>query len=444
MRNNGLLAMSANYEPQISAPLDGRLKVALYSDLTDATVWLANDGSSYTYKGMMTVVTDDVEAKNGIYILKGDDVSIASNWEKVGSGGGSSNGLIEKFTKSMTVDYAQSSTPTAPAEDGKKWLKMDGVNSKVMSSASGAWVELEAVTSLCIYIYNAISYYFNDDTNQFIVIATGNVTTGNAEEFPTGTVTSSAHGGLPANLDISGKTPVEVLVDILCPELFQSVTTGIVGPSVEFSITPNDAYQEVGTSITVVKSKQYKPGLVSPQYKTAAPVRGGSLIAFNETGPEGAYTVALGANTWTCSATYGAGPEVKGSKGTPHPSLLQKTLPAGTTNVVTRTITGVYPVYATTVDINTMTMQPLQAMGTPIQVNFVKEPNESVKQVIKIPAAWGTITKASQYDTNNGKWISIAMDTFTDPTNEDINGVLYKVYTNIAAKIGARKVEFSV
>lgn len=87
MRIKGLAPFSANFEPQIATPLDAREIVQYQSDLISTTVWQANDGIVYAYKGMKVVVTDDpTPANNGLYYLKDEDYTILSNWEKVGTG----------------------------------------------------------------------------------------------------------------------------------------------------------------------------------------------------------------------------------------------------------------------------------------------------------------------------------------------------------------------
>ena len=82
-RNKGIASFSANFEPQVGAPLDGRLTVATLADLTTASTWLANDGLPYTYLGMLVSVTND-GANNGVYRLNAIDCTQPSSWVALG------------------------------------------------------------------------------------------------------------------------------------------------------------------------------------------------------------------------------------------------------------------------------------------------------------------------------------------------------------------------
>jgi hypothetical protein len=83
MREKGVLNLSANFEAQKSAPIDARMLVGKKADLINPTTWTANDGGNYIYKGIIVSVNDDT-TNNGLYILKGDDYTQESSWEKAG------------------------------------------------------------------------------------------------------------------------------------------------------------------------------------------------------------------------------------------------------------------------------------------------------------------------------------------------------------------------
>lgn len=99
-RANGILSISANFEPQIAAPFDARSQVGLKSDLTLATTW-ESSGLEFTYKGMLVVVTDDTVVNNGVYILNEQDYSNASNWKKLGE---NSNGNVIRYVETIVRD----------------------------------------------------------------------------------------------------------------------------------------------------------------------------------------------------------------------------------------------------------------------------------------------------------------------------------------------------
>ena len=86
-RNKGIASFSANFEPQVSAPLDARNIAETKADLLLASTWTANDNWIYTYLGMNVVVYNDW-ANNWIYILIATDYTQESSWMNVSWGGG--------------------------------------------------------------------------------------------------------------------------------------------------------------------------------------------------------------------------------------------------------------------------------------------------------------------------------------------------------------------
>lgn len=84
-RSKGTFGLSANFEPQIAVPIDARMLVSTYNDLLETSTWLASDGLSYAFKGMIVGVAEDSDSsKNGIYMLMGLPVTNTSNWDKIG------------------------------------------------------------------------------------------------------------------------------------------------------------------------------------------------------------------------------------------------------------------------------------------------------------------------------------------------------------------------
>ena len=254
--------------------------------------------------------------------------------------------------------------------------------------------------------------------------------------FPENTITSSALAQLPAGSNISGKNALEVLDLAINAELFPTLTA----PSYTFTIEPS-GLQEVGANINIVKTRTFSRGSINPQYQSTSPYRSGTLIDYTETGVEGAYTVLVDGQNWTSRANYNAGVQPKGSKGTNY----QSPLAAGSTSVITRTITGVYPVYATTTNISIYTKLGLLAHGADIEVNEMVAETAGAKQSIRIPQAWGTISSLQQYNTLSGQWDNIDLSTFTKTAVQlTINGstVNYWKYTHNGATIGSRRLKF--
>lgn len=247
--------------------------------------------------------------------------------------------------------------------------------------------------------------------------------------------TTIAVGGIPKNTILYGDTAKAVLEKMLFQELFP---TSITAPTYSFSINPS-GLQEVGSVVNVTKTRTFNRGTISPQYQSASPYRSGPVIDYTEVGNEGNFTVVLGTTSWKSKANYGAGVQPKGSSGTDMPNT--PPLPAGTSNEVTATITGVYPVYATTSLISTYTKQPLKTHGSDIIVDLVAEGAVN-KQTVKIPEAWGNITKL--YIKNlSGGYDQTEISNFT-VTNETINSVNYKVYTHNGTLTGQRNLKFTL
>ena len=264
------------------------------------------------------------------------------------------------------------------------------------------------------------------------------------EVFPAGTITSTALALLPANSDISGKSALEVLDLAINAELFQTAA-GITAPSNTFTISPS-GLQEVGTVLTIVKTRAFNRGAISPQYQSATAFRSGELVDYTEVGNDGTHTVTLGLQSWTSKANYSEGTLIKGSKGTTAVIAgVVNPLPAGSTGVITRTITGVYPVYATTANISLYTKLGLLAHGADIDVNKMVAETAGAKQSIRIPQEWGTISSLQQLNELSGQWDNIDLSSFTKTAVQlTINGstVNYWEYTHNGATIGSRRLKF--
>ena len=120
------------------------------------------------------------------------------------------------------------------------------------------------------------------------------------------------------------------------------------------------------------------------------------------------YTVLLGNQTWSSQVSYDAGPQPYNNKGATYLSPL----PAGDTTIRYSTITGVYPVFASTFSIDTLTQQSLQVMTTFIEIVMVAETPTSDKQTVDIPDAWSTITSIQLLNPLTGVWDTIDSSLF--------------------------------
>lgn len=260
---------------------------------------------------------------------------------------------------------------------------------------------------------------------------------------------------IPSGTTFSNKTFPEMMDLMLYPELDPTLTN----PSNGFSISPS-GLREIGETIaTITLSATFNKGSISPAYGTTGfrsgdpdeYIYGGADTTFSPVSSTSltdvqsisSHTVLSGANSWTGAVKYDAGPQPLTSKG----NNFNSPLPAGTTSTITRTITGVYPVFATTSAIGTLTKQSLQVMTTYIQVSMVAETGNGDKQTIDIPDAWSTITGLQQFNTLSGTWDAIALSSFTtSATTQTIQGnsVNYTKYAYNGSTIGARQLRFTV
>ena len=86
-RTNGILGISANFEPQKAAAFDARCNAPTKADLIEPATWVANDGGTYTYIGMTVhgadVHPDPIRARTALSTSWfGDDAVFANRpWE---------------------------------------------------------------------------------------------------------------------------------------------------------------------------------------------------------------------------------------------------------------------------------------------------------------------------------------------------------------------------
>jgi len=204
-------------------------------------------------------------------------------------------------------------------------------------------------------------------------------------------------------------------------------------------------------------------GSINPQYTSTSPFRSGVPLTYNFSGTgvspvngpalsatstNAAYQILLGAQTWTNSVSFAAGVMPKDSSGDDFdpPGALS----AGTSSTISKTITGVYPVFAKTTNITTLTKQSLQSMaaggypaGGTIEVSVVGEDffQPTVKQEVDIPDAWATITGVETFDSiiGGGTWISTPLGNWTQSATTHIIQTVTVPYTKYKNNIGFPK-----
>ncbi len=258
---------------------------------------------------------------------------------------------------------------------------------------------------------------------------------------------------IAAGTTFTNQTFTEMMNAMLYPTLDPTLTP----PSNTMAISPNATYQEIGANITVAISATFNQGLINPQYTASSNKRSGLPNTYNYTGAQvtsnsstslsdsestGAYTVLAGANTWTGSVSYDSGVQPKDSIG----GNFDSPLPAGTTGTQSKTITGVYPVFATTSSIATMTKQSLVSMSGYATISLVAESfaSGSARQTVDIPIAgggqvgWNGITIVEFFNTFSNQWGSAPLGDWTQSatTHEVPSGsgifINYTRFTNNA------------
>lgn len=263
---------------------------------------------------------------------------------------------------------------------------------------------------------------------------------------------NSPFDNIAAGTTFNSQTFEEMMNKMLYPTL----TPTLSNPSNTFTLSQS-GFREINETTPLNFSSTFNQGSINPQYTSASNKRSGLPNTYNYTGTGvsnnpstslsdsetvGSYTVLQGAQSWTGSVSYDAGVQPKDSVG----GDFDSPLPAGTTSSITRTITGVYPVFATTSSLGVMTKQSLQGMTTNITVDVVTESGGGgAKQRVDIPNAWSTITGLQQFNTLSGTFDTINLSTFTQSAvTQTVQGLVvnYTRYTHNGATIGARKLRF--
>jgi hypothetical protein len=297
---------------------------------------------------------------------------------------------------------------------------------------------------------DATTYLRGDNTWAPVASATSYTNaTATPQNFP-----SNTNPNIPAGSTFTAQTFTEMMNKMLYPTLDPSLSN----PSNALSLSPS-LLQEIGLVTALNFTASFNRGSISPQYTAASPYRSGLPNTYNYTGtgvsnnPSTSltdsetvvsYTVLSGYQSWTGSVSYDAGVQPKDSIGDDFDSPLA----AGTTSANTVYITGVYPPFATTVAIGTLTKQSLQTMTSLIQVSMVAETG-GINQRIDIPAVWSIITGLQQFNTLSNTWDNINLTSFTTPNapvavTHTIQGIVinYNRYTYQGPPIGARQLRF--
>ena len=252
------------------------------------------------------------------------------------------------------------------------------------------------------------------------------------------------------NFFVNGKTFSEVMYAMFYPVIYPS----LIDPSHSVSADVVSLY-EIDDDINVDITTTFDRGAIMLDGSKQND-RSGAPTQYNYTGPQlpatvpstsdsnlaqiGSYVVPLGYTTWTSSVSYSEGPQPVDSYGNPYGSPY----PAGTTSAIAVRIEGVYPLFATTVDVLTMTKQALVSMITGNYIELDLATEVGGKQSFEIPADWGRpLQDIETYNEFSGKWESTGLSKWgVSNTTETIqsNIVSYKKYTYIGSDRGAVRI----
>jgi hypothetical protein len=223
-------------------------------------------------------------------------------------------------------------------------------------------------------------------------------------------------GGITAGTVLTGLTTNQILEEILVPTLNPTLTA----PYNSFVKTsPSADLYEIADVQTIAFSATFNRGTISPAYGTSGNRSGlpsiynytgtglpstHSSSALSDTQSATAYSIIQGNQSWSSTVTYLIGEQPKNSKGGNYSTPLA----AGTTGSITRTIEGVYPLFATTVAIATQTKQTLVSMlsANNIVIPMVAQ-TAGYKQSFEIPNTWLSsrpLVGVQTYNTVSGQW----------------------------------------
>ena len=244
--------------------------------------------------------------------------------------------------------------------------------------------------------------------------------------------------------------------------LTKEINPVITQPSASIAISGLAAgLQEIGTTTDITFTSTFNRGKVNkgwgdkgvmnatysglPTSYTYAgfglPAEAKASTALTDTATATAYEVKAGAQTCKVTVAFSAGDY---QPVTNYGNNYSTKCASGSKASNTITITGVYPVFATTTNITTATKQALVSepanASSYVTVNMVAE--EGGKQFFELPGTWADLTGVADSGgtfLNGNKANSILQWTMTE-VEETVQGkvVSYKRYTHNAANAGKR------
>lgn len=267
-----------------------------------------------------------------------------------------------------------------------------------------------------------------------------------------------AAGNIAVGAKLENLTLQEFAERLLTKEINPTITQ----PSASIAISGlSEGLQEIGTTKDITFTSTFNRGKVNkgwgdkgvmnatysglPTSYTYAgfglPTEAKDSTALTDTATATAYEVKAGAQTCKVTVAFSAGDY---QPVTNYGNNYSTKCAAGSKASNTITITGVYPVFATTTNITTATKQVLvnepANASSYVTINMVAE--EGGKQFFELPGTWADLTGVADSGgtfLNGNKANSILQWTKTE-VEETVQGkvVSYKRYTHNAANAGKR------
>ena len=273
-----------------------------------------------------------------------------------------------------------------------------------------------------------------------------------------------AAGNIAVGSKLENLTLQEFAERLLTKEINPTITQ----PSAAIAISGLAAgLQEIGTQATLSFTSTFNRGKVAKGWGDKATMNAyysGLPTSYTYTGPSlptsavestaltnaqsaADYVVTDGAQSWKVVVAYDAGDY---QPVTNYGNNYSTKCAAGSKTSNTITITGVYPVYATTTSIESYTKQPLKAKGT-LTYTMAAETDE-YKWSIRYPASWGNVKGFKVADVGSsafnfmggGQAESLQQWTISDQTvevNANATEVAYKQYTFNGANQGVMQLQ---
>jgi hypothetical protein len=277
----------------------------------------------------------------------------------------------------------------------------------------------------------------------------------------TGKTPSSVQvGGMSIGTTLTGKTIQKILEEILVP----TVNPTFVAPSNGFLMSPSTTTYEVGVEIaSLMFTSSFNRGAINIS-SVFQDYRSGLPNTYNYTGTDlpttesssgltdiqtiTGYTVSAGTQSWTSSVTYDEGPQPLDSNGDSYSSPLS----SGTTGVVTRTITGIYPYFwgkvssggaasgdnrpTSDIDLITGGTKVVSSSNGTITINFNSTSDDYLWFAIPTGSTLKTEWFVNSLNTGDiGGVVTSGGNLFPDPdvvsvTTDNWSGVPYNVYVS--------------